>query len=163
MAQRSLHESRVSAVARPLLGHATVRATVFRVVIPGAVFVLFACTDDDHDQFRSDVLDCEEAVAHLEACCGPGFSVARDACHYGFDHTTGCDSWTDTTITPGLDSVQSACVRERSCDELLSSKVCDRAQGLTSWTNVRGGENSSSGTSYNPPGTTQYSRVSVCP
>jgi len=135
-----------------------------RYLIPSAVFVLFACTDDDHDQFRSDVLDCEEAVAHLESCCGPGFAVGRDACHYSFDHSTGCDTWTNTTVSPGLDSVQSACVRDRTCDVLVRDKVCDRAQGLTARTSSQSGSNSGSSSSYGGLSTMPSTLpVSVCP
>jgi hypothetical protein len=36
--------------------------------------------EDDDNQFREDVIVCEEAVAHAAACCH--FAVQGDACRY---------------------------------------------------------------------------------
>ena len=73
------------------------------------------------DALRQDVLDCEDAVAHLAACC-PGFVNSTISCVY--DHE-GCSSQ-----DPQLTLDESQCISRASCADLVASDVCGRAQQL---------------------------------
>jgi hypothetical protein len=100
----------------------------------GAVFglgvlVLFACGEDDHDAFRDDVLACEEAVAHLESCC-PDLHVEPNACAYSYDHDSGCGSSTDRYEYPALTTLESQCIRDRGCGDIVRGGMCERAATL---------------------------------
>jgi hypothetical protein len=52
------------------------------IVFAFLVTVVFAC--DDHDEFREDVVLCEEAVSYLVSCCGHG-AIPTISCHYRYD------------------------------------------------------------------------------
>jgi hypothetical protein len=84
------------------------------VVIAGAVLVALACGD-----LREDELECEEAVSKLISCCPPDFDPSSIQCNFD----TGCGS----TTFPDLDEDTSRCIRDESCDTIVSSGVCDRA------------------------------------
>jgi len=65
------------------------------VLTSGFVVRAKASTEEEKDDnnFREDVIVCEEAVAHASACCG--FEIQGDACrfyHYYFSDDCGCDS-----------------------------------------------------------------------
>jgi hypothetical protein len=50
--------------------------------------------EKDDNQFREDVIACEEAVSHVNECCA-GLAVQADACrysHYFHQSDCGCDS-----------------------------------------------------------------------
>jgi hypothetical protein len=57
-----------------------------------------ACSRDhteetDDENFREEVIVCEEALAHIESCC-PEIMPDTDACHYHhykYDTVCGCD------------------------------------------------------------------------
>ncbi len=88
-------------------------------------------TEDSND-FRADVLACEESLAHLERCC-PGLDARQVRCfHYEHAYTdSGCDSYArggSTFEHPALSAVESACIMQASCEELQSRGVCGRAQ-----------------------------------
>jgi hypothetical protein len=72
---------------------------------------------------REDEFDCESAVAHLADCC-PGFHAALVYCTY--QAPEGCSSG----VYPDLSLGQSACIRAESCEALVSSDVCARAEKL---------------------------------
>jgi hypothetical protein len=80
-----------------------------------AVALLFACGD----ALQQDELDCEEAVSHLEGCCR-GFNSSGLRCV----DKQGCDS----SEYPDISEQQSACIRAESCQELVATGVCERAQ-----------------------------------
>lgn len=86
--------------------------------------LLFACGGHDHDQFRSDVLDCEEAVAHLETCCK--IQMAADACDYSFDDY-GCGGGAKS-VTPAFSTTESQSIQRQSCSELVNSGACEAAK-----------------------------------
>lgn len=70
-------------------------------------------------KLRSDEFLCEEAYVHLQQCC-PGFQTDGNYCTYD----PGCG----TQQFPALDDQESECIRRLSCDQLVSSGVCGRAQ-----------------------------------
>jgi hypothetical protein len=87
---------------------------------------VIACdSDTDDNQFREDVISCEEAVARLEECC-PGFRPTRVACRYYFHRREGCEGSGVDKTEPDLDLRESQCVREASCEKLASQGFCDR-------------------------------------
>ncbi|MBX3209656.1 MAG: hypothetical protein KF764_31775 [Labilithrix sp.] len=102
---------------------------------PGVAFALgvalvLACNDNgyekDDDQFREDVIWCEEAVARLERCC-PSFDAMKIECNYFFSRSEGCSSTTTRRTSPALDEDESRCVIDTSCDALVERGVCERA------------------------------------
>src|SRR3954466_13664472 len=91
---------------------------------------LLACKGDTHDDddFRFDVIECEDALARIVTCC-PGFDPAPVLCDYRYDHTSGCGSGTSTTsIEPAFTPGESRCIRDTSCDDLIAHQICARAQ-----------------------------------
>ena len=78
-----------------------------------AVALVFACGD----ALQQDELDCEEAVSYLEGCC-PGFDTRALRCV-----DDGCGG-----NRPDISEAQSACIRAESCQELVGTGVCQRAQ-----------------------------------
>jgi hypothetical protein len=109
--------------------------------IVASVFVgaLLACqfgsgdTTTDNDNFRADVIDCEESLAYLRSCC-PGFDPTRVACHYYDQKTTACGETTETSEGPAISQQESDCILARACDSLVQDHVCERAQAATPYT-----------------------------
>ena len=117
--------------------------------------MLLACGsgDSEHDRnnFRKDVIECEDALARLAHCC-PGFDTAPVLCNYSYDHSSGCGSSSTNSITPAFDVHESACIRDTSCEALVGRKVCERAQAARLYitnTTTSSSSSSSSG-SYEP-------------
>jgi hypothetical protein len=87
----------------------------------------------DHDELREDVLSCEEAVAHLGACC-PHFDPTLLRCQYHYDYVQSEDACTGRVSSstdeehPALSLDESRCIRDRACGDLITDGVCDRAQ-----------------------------------
>lgn len=79
------------------------------------VVLVFACSEGG---LREDEIECEEAASHLADCC-PGFQPSTLACRY---HEGSCG-----TTFPDLTATEGACIRSRSCDDLVSSGVCAKA------------------------------------
>lgn len=99
------------------------------------VCALFACGsrstsgDDEHDDnnFRPDVIECEDALDRLQRCC-PGFDPAPVLCNFFHSKSTGCGSVSTDDVKPALSRDESECIRDTSCDSLVATKVCERAQ-----------------------------------
>lgn len=99
------------------------------------VCALFACSPrstsdgDEHDDnnFRADVIECEDALERLERCC-PGFDSAPVLCNFFHSKSTGCGSVNTDNVKPALSQDESQCIRDTSCDSLVATKVCERAQ-----------------------------------
>ena len=134
------------------------------VCVAGALLVLSvrnarASSDVDDDNWRPDVLRCEEAVAKLVACC-PRFATDAVTCtHEKVVSTSGCDEWTTTTrVTPALDEAESACVIAASCTVLVDSGVCARAATAQAYVDVSQSSIDSPAAAY-PPST----HAPVCP
>jgi hypothetical protein len=66
---------------------------------------------------RSSEVECEEAVARLEECCGDSGHALR--C---IDRSESCD-FVDNS--PDIDSDQSDCLRALSCDDLRAQRLCE--------------------------------------
>lgn len=78
----------------------------------------FAC-----DDVRQDELDCEEAVAQLQHCCS-ALDTRSISCEY---RAPGCETDAED---PDIGLAESRCIRERSCEYLVKSGVCERAAHL---------------------------------
>jgi hypothetical protein len=85
-------------------------------IISLAVTVPTACGSIRHDEFA-----CENAVAHLKACC-PDFDASAIDCRF----VDGCGG----TSYPEIDVSQSDCIQAESCDTLRTRGVCAAAQAL---------------------------------
>ena len=111
---------------------------------------------EDDNQFRDDVLWCEEAVARLQRCC-PNFDVRRIACQYYYSFDEGCGTSSTRKIEPAYTKSESACVRERSCDALVNEGICTRAQEQG---NARSSTQITSTSSTSSSGSTGFSSTS---
>lgn len=134
------------------------------------IAAFLACDDndkEDDDQFREDVIWCEEAAAHLSECC-PKLDVTALGCRFYYSRHEGCGSVTTTSTEPAFTKDESKCMRDTSCSVLVSSGVCERAAdaGAARTTTTTTTTSSSSG-SGSGSGSTQTSapplRDPVCP
>jgi hypothetical protein len=93
-----------------------------------------ASDDDEHDDnnFRPDVIECEDALSRLQSCC-PGFDATPVLCNFLFDRSSGCGSTTTNSVEPAFTRKESACIRDTSCDALVVGKVCERAQAARAY------------------------------
>jgi hypothetical protein len=91
-----------------------------------SIALFFACGD----ALNQEELDCEEAVAHLEECC-PGFDSSQIVCVH---EQQGCIL--GSTTHPAIERDQTTCIRHESCNALVSSGVCDRAQAAKPYTTM---------------------------
>ena len=95
------------------------------------ISLLLACggSGDEHDNnnFREDVIECEDALARLEKCC-PSFDATVVRCQFDYSKNTGCGSTSIDSVQPAFNKDESQCIRETSCDDLVKKGVCDRAQ-----------------------------------
>jgi hypothetical protein len=88
-------------------------------VVLGCVLGPLTCSGIHDDELR-----CELAVAQLASCC-PGFDTASIDCR----NRNACSN---STTRPQLSLEQSACILDRSCEELTRSAgaaaaTCTRA------------------------------------
>jgi hypothetical protein len=97
----------------------TWRSRVLQLSLVGSGLLLLVAQND----FREDVLECEQAVAHLIECC-PNFVHASVQCV----HDEGCGTRTD----PALSLNESHCIENRSCEDVRDSGLCMRTQNLGS-------------------------------
>jgi hypothetical protein len=95
------------------------------------VALLIACgnkdDEEDNNNFRPDVIECEDAIARLLTCC-PSFDPTPVECQFHYKRHTGCGTTDVDSVKPALTSDESACIRGLSCVELVDKGVCDRAQ-----------------------------------
>ncbi len=138
----------------------------FRRLPVGVFFALglmaaFACKgegtkddEEDDNQFREDVIQCEEAIARLERCC-PDFEGSRVLCNYYYSYdTSACGPTTEQSVRPALSLPESQCVRDTSCDELVARGVCKRAEEARAYTQrlvVDDGDASTTDRQSHPP------------
>jgi hypothetical protein len=145
-----------------------VRRTPAGVFFALGVVAVLACGDgdtkddeEDDNQFREDVIQCEEAVARLERCC-PSFDGSRVLCNYYFRFdTSACGPRTTDSVQPALQLTESRCVLDTSCEDLVGRDVCERAQEARTYTSHRVENGSSSGES--PDVNESDSHPPVCP
>lgn len=134
------------------------------VLVLGLTAVM-ACYDDpgdgevDNDQFREDVLRCEDALARLQSCC-PGFDPSPIDCHY-FHSSEGCGGGT-TDVRPALSVDESKCIAVTSCEALVTNGICERAQ-LARETRISTTDNASSSASTASSSTDTSEESRVCP
>jgi len=134
------------------------------VLVALGVVAVFACKgedtkddEEDDNQFREDVIQCEEAVARLEKCC-PDFDGSRVLCNYYYSFDTGiCQPTTTQSIQPALNLSESQCVRDTSCDDLVVKNVCRRAQDAKTYTSRVVSDNGDAST------TDRQTHPPVCP
>jgi hypothetical protein len=98
------------------------------------VVLLFACGSISQDE-----LDCEEAVSVLVHCC-PGFDSTALIC---IRASSDCGS---RNTSPALSRDESKRIRGESCETLVTSGECARAQQARSCTTM----SDFSGTYYPP-------------
>lgn len=124
------------------------------VVFALGVIAFLACKsgdtkndEEDDNQFREDVIQCEEAIARLQTCC-PDFDGSRVLCNYYFRYDTStCGPSQTDSIRPALDLSESECVLETACEDLVARDVCKRAQEARVYTSRRVSSSSTSGAS----------------
>ena len=129
---------------------------LLRRIPPGVAFALgvvalLACEgpdtsndEEDDNQFREDVIQCEEAIARLQRCC-PDFDGARVVCDYYFLYDTStCGPRRTESVQPALSLPESRCVLDTACEILVARGICDRAQEARAYTSRRVDETFSS-------------------
>jgi len=92
----------------------------------GATFGVVPSCSFESD-FDYTEIYCEEAVAHLEKCCGSLDGVVRCVQEPAiYDREGGCGTPpVDPGETPELDAEQSSCLRSRSCEQLRAENTCE--------------------------------------
>jgi hypothetical protein len=119
---------------------------------------------EENDNFRENVMQCEDALAHLGNCC-PGFDTSAPSCrnHYHEDTSTSCNGISSTTHyeevneQPALNLDESKCIRSRSCDDLKQNKICERAQAARPYRQGRQGSSPDAAAPFNE------THPAVCP
>lgn len=95
------------------------------------IALIIACGPNDHEeddtQFREDVIWCEEAVAHLEECCGAEFDPHQVACRHFYSKDTGCNGTSIQRTDPAYTTTESRCLQHESCASIRNNNVCARA------------------------------------
>ena len=80
------------------------------------------------EQLREDEVECEEAVAHLLACC-EGSSFSEVSCLYVKECVLvsggGCEPEHYDPCFPDIGSRTSRCLRDLSCTEIRDRGGCD--------------------------------------
>lgn len=94
---------------------------------------------DDDENFREDVIRCEDAVARIAVCC-PNVSAPKQACvHHLFRETTDCGCGDSVTreehIWPVLGLARSKEISGQSCLSLVADDGCSRLAQEISITN----------------------------
>lgn len=112
---------------RPLRGTGPALVTLLVV----AALACDPSDESDDDNFRADVIACEDAVARLATCC-PDFEPASVECNYAYRYESGCGTFTNETTYPSLSKADSACIRDTGCAALVAEGVCERAAAAVS-------------------------------
>ncbi len=102
------------------------------VLVALGITLALACNnghdEEDDDQYREEVIWCEEAAARLEACCGSAFDVRGIECPYYYSYDSGCSGSRSRLIEPAFTSEESRCIRDTSCEAIVANGICKRAQ-----------------------------------
>src|SRR5688572_3010872 len=88
---------------------------------------MLACKDEtDDNNFREDVILCEDAISWLTSCCG-GTDLSKARCDYFYSYNeNACGPDTENSKNPALNREESLCVRDKTCDEIRAKKICER-------------------------------------
>lgn len=97
------------------------------VVISGAAHGAGEAPETDDENFREEVLLCEEAVARLDTCC-PDIDWSTVACNYRHTSTGGCTNGTADFEDPTFKLEESRCILDTSCSDIHARGVCTRAK-----------------------------------
>ena len=132
---------------------------------------MIACGNTEHDeddtQFRGDVIQCEEAVARLERCCGATFNANVVECRHYYAKDTGCNQTTIDKIDPAFTLDESKCIQDTACDQIVSSNMCARAAaaGAARITKYQSNDNTitSSSSTTSTTGGSAATNAPVCP
>lgn len=125
------------------------------------VAIMMACSSGDDDggtdnnQFRGDVLDCENALSYLQQCCGKSFDPTAVECHHLFEKDEGCGDSKVTKQDPDLNEDESDCILDQSCDAIRKNNVCPRVTNR--------GVAIATGAAYLTDGGAAILKASVCP
>ena len=104
------------------------RKLSFGIFFSLALTTVLAWSDEkDDNNFQKDVIECEEALARLAACC-PNFDASRVLCNYYYYYNSGCGSSTTERVSPAFSEPESDCIRNTDCETLTKKGVCTRAQ-----------------------------------
>lgn len=86
---------------------------------------------DDDDNFREDVIECEQAASHLKECCGT--PASQPDCHYyHYESTNDCgcmSSGTESSTTRDdrpIPIEDSKAIQNASCADLASQGYCEK-------------------------------------
>ena len=122
------------------------------------VCALLACSSNgdkkDDNNFREDVIECEDALDKLIDCC-PGFDATPVLCTYYYSQQSGCTTSTTESVQPAFSLGESKCIRDKSCGQMQEDGVCERAQKARAYTYR-------SVTTDNTPDVTQNTHELVC-
>ncbi|HEY8074596.1 MAG TPA: hypothetical protein VIF62_10805 [Labilithrix sp.] len=126
------------------------------------VAALLACApggrDEDDNNFRPDVIECEDALDRLKRCCA-SFDPTPVVCQHHYEKSSGCGATTVDSVEPAFTTDESRCIRDASCDVLVRTRVCDRAQAARTYEHHE--------TTYDdaasPPDTMNQTHAPVCP
>lgn len=87
-----------------------------------------ACVDSEN--FRSDVIHCEDALSHAIACC-PGLTPPETACVYEHESGSGdcgCtrsgQDYYEHTRTPAVGLTRSYAIASATCEDLALNDGC---------------------------------------
>ena len=140
------------------------------VIVALGICSVIACSnndvEEDDEQFRQDVIWCEEAASHLEECCGGTFDPHQIECRHYYRKDTGCDQTTIQRTDPAFTTDESNCLRKAPCGEIVANKMCARAQaaGLARSSNYQVNDNLSSTSSTSSTGGSAAPNAGpVCP
>lgn len=103
--------------------------------LPLILAALMVATVTCGPALRSDDLDCMEALEHLVECC-PGVDINRELCERPARTIDWCGDVSDPK--PGYTADESACIKRKSCAELVADNTCETAARGRSYSRITG-------------------------
>jgi hypothetical protein len=93
------------------------------------------CEEQDDQDFNEEVIQCEEAVAHLETCCGSLDGHVRCIYVPPTYEQLSCDSPMATSegTYPDIGPESSKCYRGLSCDQVRERGLCEAFRGTAAF------------------------------
>ena len=94
-----------------------------------SAFVACDFSGNDTNNFRPDVVYCEEALSYLASCC-PKFDAGAVSCQYAYYSGATCfdKDGSPSGLAPTFSQSESQCILDESCKALVSTGVCARAE-----------------------------------
>jgi len=116
------------ALDRAPRGHASLRLLLLLAFIVG-------CGELNDESFNEEVIACEEAVAHLENCCGR--LDGEVSCTYIPATYAGWSEEDRSLLSegdyPDISFKTGACYRALSCDQIKEHRLCEMFRGTVPW------------------------------